>query len=95
MEGWWRWALLSPDGVAPSGCDGSGYDCKPFSERLKQPSLSPVRESAPHCSTTALGWNVSITFVTTFNQHQRQTTPSHNPFTALTSLPQQLEGHPP
>lgn len=29
--------------------------------RLKQPSLSPDRESAPHWRTTALGWYISIT----------------------------------
>lgn len=33
----------------------------PLMVRLKQPSLSPDRESDPHCKTTALGWNVSIT----------------------------------
>uniref|UniRef100_A0A182NXS9 Uncharacterized protein n=1 Tax=Anopheles dirus TaxID=7168 RepID=A0A182NXS9_9DIPT len=34
----------------------------PKYSKLKQPSRSPVSESAPHCSTTADGWNVSITF---------------------------------
>lgn len=29
--------------------------------RLKQPNRSPDRESAPHWSTTALGWYISIT----------------------------------
>lgn len=29
--------------------------------RLKHPSLSPDRESAPHWRTTALGWYISIT----------------------------------
>lgn len=29
--------------------------------RLKQPSLSPDSESAPHWRTTALGWYISIT----------------------------------
>ena len=33
----------------------------PLSVRLKQPSLSPERESAPHWSTMALGWYSSIT----------------------------------
>jgi hypothetical protein len=33
----------------------------PLRVRLKQPSLSPERESAPHCSTMALGWYSSIT----------------------------------
>lgn len=33
----------------------------PLMVRLKQPSLSPDRESAPHCRTTALGWYISIT----------------------------------
>ena len=37
----------------------------PLSVRLKQPNLSPERESAPHCKTTALGWYISITFVIT------------------------------
>jgi len=29
--------------------------------RLKQPSLSPDKESAPHWRTTADGWYISIT----------------------------------
>lgn len=29
--------------------------------RLKHPSLSPDRESAPHWRTTALGWYISMT----------------------------------
>lgn len=33
----------------------------PLMVRLKQPSLSPDKESAPHCRTTALGWYISIT----------------------------------
>lgn len=33
----------------------------PLMVRLKQPSRSPDKESEPHCKTTALGWNVSIT----------------------------------
>ena len=32
----------------------------PRSERLKHPRRSPERESAPHCSTTAPGENVSM-----------------------------------
>lgn len=38
--------------------------CSPVSPlmvRLKQPNRSPDRESEPHCKTTALGWNISIT----------------------------------
>ena len=34
----------------------------PLRERLKQPNLSPARESAPHCSTTAEGLQTSMTF---------------------------------
>lgn len=33
----------------------------PLMVRLKQPSLSPERESAPHWRTTALGWYISMT----------------------------------
>lgn len=33
----------------------------PLMVRLKQPSLSPDRESAPHWRTTALGWYISMT----------------------------------
>lgn len=38
----------------------------PLSVRLKHPSLSPDRESAPHCKTIALGWYISITLVITY-----------------------------
>lgn len=38
----------------------------PLSVRLKHPSLSPDRESAPHCRTIALGWYISITLVITY-----------------------------
>jgi hypothetical protein len=31
-------------------------------ERLKHPSLSPLKESPPHCKTTAAGLYHSITF---------------------------------
>lgn len=34
---------------------------QPLMVRLKQPSLSPDSESAPHWRTTALGWYISIT----------------------------------
>jgi hypothetical protein len=33
----------------------------PLMVRLKQPSRSPDKESAPHWSTTAEGWYISIT----------------------------------
>lgn len=39
----------------------------PLSVRLKHPSLSPDRESAPHCRTIALGWYISITLVITYS----------------------------
>lgn len=39
----------------------------PLSVRLKHPSLSPDRESAPHCKTIALGWYISITLVITYH----------------------------
>ena len=37
----------------------------PFRDKLKHPSLSPARESAPHCSTTALGQYSSMTLDST------------------------------
>lgn len=37
------------------------YLVSPLMVRLKQPNRSPDRESEPHCKTTALGWNISIT----------------------------------
>ncbi|CAG5866304.1 unnamed protein product [Menidia menidia] len=40
--------------------------------RLKQPSLSPDRESAPHWRTTALGWYISITLAMIFTDEHRQ-----------------------
>lgn len=47
-----------PAGPAqPSLC----YTVSPLMVRLKQPNRSPDRESEPHCKTTALGWNISIT----------------------------------
>ena len=33
----------------------------PSRERLKQPRRSEASESAPHCSTTAVGWYMAIT----------------------------------
>lgn len=41
----------------------------PLMVRLKHPSLSPDRESDPHCKTTALGWNVSITLDITYTRN--------------------------
>ena len=41
----------------------------PRIDRLKQPRRSPESESAPHCSTTALGWYISITLAITYTQH--------------------------
>lgn len=45
------------DPACPSLC----YLDSPLMVRLKQPNRSPVKESEPHCKTTALGWNISIT----------------------------------
>ena len=42
----------------------------PLRVRLKQPNLSPLSESAPHCRTMAEGWYVSITATTTNFQSQ-------------------------
>ena len=45
------------DPACPSLC----YLDSTLRVRLKQPNRSPDRESEPHCKTTALGWNISIT----------------------------------
>lgn len=42
---------------------------RPLMVRLKQPSRSPDRESAPHWSTTALGWYISITLAMIWKHH--------------------------
>lgn len=44
----------------------------PLIVRLKHPSLSPESESAPHCSTTALGWYISITLAMIYRQTHTQ-----------------------
>lgn len=43
----------------------------PLMVRLKQPSLSPERESAPHWRTTALGWYISMTLAMIWQRHQQ------------------------
>ena len=52
-------------------------DTPPLSERLKQPSLSPASESAPHCSTIALGLYTSITLRITFFKKKSEETNTH------------------
>lgn len=57
--------------------------------RLKQPSLSPDRESAPHWRTTALGWYISITLAMIYTNDSIQSLkwfcPSREISTAKTS----------
>lgn len=52
----WCWVKEAPRSH-PALC----YLISPLMVKLKQPNRSPDRESEPHCKTTALGWNISIT----------------------------------
>lgn len=44
--------------------NSAAYPC-PFTDKLKQPSLSPDRESAPPCNNIAYGLKFYIIFVIT------------------------------
>jgi len=61
------------------GAEGKAYLARnstqllcPCRLRLKQPSLSPLRESAPLHTTIASGWYISITCAHTPQQQQQQ-----------------------
>jgi len=48
MGGWWRWALVSPDGVAPSQMVGvSASDDLPLQTKSRSSLLAPAHPSGP------------------------------------------------